>query len=45
MRLLINTNHYLSIQEKILTFHTDNVITGNTSWIEAAYRKHLNDTF
>jgi len=41
MQPLINTNHYLSIREQIPTFHADNVIAGDTSWIEEAYRKHL----
>jgi len=39
---LIMTNHYLSIRNQIPTFHADNVIAGDTSWIEPAYEKHLN---
>ncbi|WP_419634033.1 NAD(P)H-dependent oxidoreductase, partial [Thiolapillus sp.] len=42
---LIMTNHYLSIREQIPTFHADNVIAGNTDWIEAAYIEHLNAHF
>ena len=42
---LIMTNNYLSIRNQIPTFHADNVIAGDTDWIEAAYEKHLNDFF
>ena len=42
---LIMTNNYLSVREQIPTFHADNVIAGDTSWIEAAYEKHLNQHF
>ncbi len=42
---LIMTNNYLSIRNQILTFHADNVIAGDTSWIEDAYVKHLNAHF
>ena len=38
---LIQTNHYLSIREQIPTFHAGDVVAGDTSWIEAAYKKHL----
>lgn len=38
---LIMTNNYLSIREQIPTFHADNVIAGDTQWIEAAYEEHL----
>ena len=42
---LIMTNNYLSIRNQIPTFHADNVIAGDTSWIEAAYLKHLDKHF
>ncbi len=42
---LIMTNNYLSIRNQIPTFHADNVIAGDTSWIEDAYEKHLNAHF
>lgn len=42
---LIMTNNYLSIREQIPTFHADNVIAGDTRWIEGAYEKHLNTFF
>ena len=42
---LIMTNNYLSIREQIPTFHADNVIAGNTDWIEEAYLKHLDKYF
>lgn len=42
---LIMTNNYLSIREQIPTFHAGDVIAGDTSWIEAAYEKHLNENF
>ncbi len=45
MQPLINTSHYLSIRKQIPTFHADNVIAGDTSWIEDAYRKHLKTYF
>ncbi len=38
---LIMTNRYLSIRDQIPTFHADNVIAGDTTWIEPAYRRHL----
>jgi len=40
---LIMTNNYLSIRNQLPTFHADNVIAGDTAWIESAYLKHLND--
>jgi modulator of drug activity B len=42
---LIMTNNYLSVRNQIPTFHAGDVIAGNTSWIEPAYEKHLNDHF
>ena len=42
---LIMTNNYLSIRNQIPTFHADNVISGDTSWIEDTYEKHLNAHF
>jgi len=42
---LIMTNNYLSIRNQIPTFHADNVIAGDTNWIESAYEKHLNAHF
>jgi modulator of drug activity B len=42
---LIMTNNYLSIRNQIPTFHADNVIAGDTGWIELAYQKHLNAHF
>jgi len=42
---LIMTNNYLSIRNQISTFHADNVIVGDTSWIEEAYLKHLDNNF
>ena len=42
---LIMTNNYLSIRNQLPTFHADNVIAGDTSWIEAAYLKHLHANF
>ncbi len=42
---LIMTCNYLSIRNQIPTFHADNVIAGETSWIETAYEKHLNSHF
>lgn len=38
---LIMTNNYLSIRNQLPTFHAGDVIAGDTSWIEAAYMKHL----
>jgi modulator of drug activity B len=38
---LIMTNNYLSVRNQLPTFHADNVIAGDTSWIEEAYMKHL----
>jgi len=38
---LIMTNNYLSVRNQLPTFHADNVIAGDTSWIEDAYMKHL----
>ena len=42
---LIMTNNYLSIRHQISTFHADNVIAGDTSWIEKDYIEHLNKNF
>lgn len=42
---LIMTNNYLSIRNQISTFHADNVIAGDTSWIGSAYEEHLNSHF
>lgn len=42
---LIMTNNYLSVRNQIPTFHADNVISGDTNWIESAYEKHLNSHF
>ncbi|CAB9544885.1 hypothetical protein BROOK1789C_2024 [Bathymodiolus brooksi thiotrophic gill symbiont] len=42
---LIMTNHYLSIRNQIPTFHADNVIAGDTDWIEKDYIEHLNKNF
>ncbi|SFV68489.1 Modulator of drug activity B [hydrothermal vent metagenome] len=42
---LIMTNNYLSIRNQIPTFHADNVIAGDTSWIEEEYIKHLDKYF
>ncbi len=42
---LIMTNHYLSIRNQIPTFHADNVIAGDTDWIEKDYIEHLNKHF
>ena len=42
---LIMTNNYLSIRHQIPTFHADNVIAGDTSWIEKAYINHLDKHF
>lgn len=42
---LIMTNHYLSIRNQIPTFHADDVVAGDTGWIEAAYIEHLNTHF
>ncbi|MDP0588858.1 MAG: NAD(P)H-dependent oxidoreductase [Candidatus Endonucleobacter bathymodioli] len=42
---LIMTNNYLSIRNKIPTFHADNVISGDTNWIKSAYEKHLKANF
>jgi len=42
---LIMTNNYLSIRHQIPTFHADNVIAGDTSWIEKAYIDHLDKHF
>ena len=38
---LIMTNNYLSVRNQLPTFHAGDVIAGDTSWIEAAYMKHL----
>ena len=45
MQPLIMTNNYLSIRNQIPTFHADNVIAGDTNWIEEAYEKHLDIYF
>ena len=42
---LIMTNNYLSIRNQIPTFHADNVIAGDTDWIEPAYEQHLDTHF
>jgi modulator of drug activity B len=42
---LILTNHYLSIREQIPTFHAGDVVSGDTTWIEQAYKNHLNSNF
>ncbi len=42
---LIMTNNYLSIRNQLPTFHADNVVSGDTNWIEEAYIKHLNANF
>lgn len=42
---LIMTNHYLSIREQIQTFHADNVIAGDTGWIEKEFIRHLDTHF
>ena len=42
---LIMTNSYLSIRHQIPTFHADNVIAGDTDWIESAYENHINTHF
>ena len=42
---LIMTNNYLSVRNQLPTFHADNVVSGDTSWIEKAYLKHLNENF
>lgn len=42
---LIMTNNYLSIRHQVPTFHADDVIAGDTSWIESAYELHLNAHF
>ncbi len=31
---LIMTNYYLSIRKQVPTFHADNVIAGDTNWID-----------
>lgn len=45
MRPLIQTNYYLSIREKIPTFHAGDVVAGDTTWIKDAYMKHLEQHF
>ena len=42
---LIMTNHYLSIRNQIPTFHADDVIASDTSWIENDYLEHLDQYF
>jgi modulator of drug activity B len=42
---LIMTNNYLSIRHQFPTFHADDVIAGDTAWIESAYEEHLNRYF
>ena len=42
---LIMTNIYLSIREQIPTFHADNVIQGDTSWIADSFNTHLEKHF
>lgn len=38
---LIMTNTYLSVRNQIPTFHADDVVAGNTSWIASEYENHL----
>ena len=40
---LIMTNNYLSVRNQLPTFHAGDVIAGDTSWIEEAYLKHLDN--
>ena len=42
---LIMTNNYLSIRNQIPTFHADDVIAGDTNWIEKDYVEHLHKYF
>ena len=42
---LIMTNHYLSIRKQMPTFHADNVVAGDTAWIQESYEKHLSVHF
>jgi len=42
---LIMTNNYLSIRNQIPTFHAGDVVSSDTSWIEAAFIEHLNKHF
>jgi len=42
---LIMTNNYLSIRNQIPTFHADNVVSGDTTWIEKAFLTHLDQHF
>jgi modulator of drug activity B len=42
---LIMTNNYLSIRNQIPTFHAGDVIAADTSWIEPAFEKHLDEYF
>jgi len=42
---LIMTNNYLSVRHQVPTFHADDVVEGDTSWIENAYVKHLDAHF
>ncbi len=45
MQPLIMTNNYLSIRKQIPTFHAGDVIAWDTSWIESAFIKHLDEKF
>ena len=42
---LIMTNNYLSVRNQLPTFHAGDVVSGDTSWIEAAFIGHLNTHF
>ncbi len=42
---LIMTDNYLSVRNQTPIFHADNVIAGDTAWIESTYEKHLNTHF
>lgn len=42
---LILTNVYLSIRNQVPTFHADDVVFGDTSWIEDSFRNHLIKNF
>jgi len=42
---LIMTNNYLNVRNQLPTFHADNVIAGDTLWIEETYVKHLDKHF
>ena len=38
---IITTNHYVGIRQQLTTFHADNVVKGDTDWIEPAFQQHL----